>query len=95
MRLVQTDNNNQMDVTFLYKEKEASYKIGNRAGHLPVEVLQKYLDEYLKEHPGQELDYVHSEAAAEHIAKDGRGCAMIDQQHIQNTSCHKDQHGIQ
>lgn len=77
MRLVRTDNDNQADVTFLYKENEASYKIGNRAGHLPVELLQKYLDEYLKEHPKQELDYVHSEAAAEHIAEDGRGCAMI------------------
>ena len=39
--------------------------------------LQKYLDEYLKEYPERELDYVHSEAAAERIAKDGRGCAMI------------------
>ena len=77
MRLAQTDDDAQADVTFLYKENKSSYKIGNRAGHLPVELLQKYLDEYLKEYPEQELDYVHSEAAAEHIAKDGRGCAMI------------------
>ncbi len=77
MRLAQTDDDAQADVTFLYKENKSSYKIGNRSGHLPVELLQKYLDEYLKEHPEQELDYVHSEAAAEHIAKDRRGCAMI------------------
>ena len=77
MRLAQTDDDAQADVIFLYKENKSSYKIGNRAGHLPVELLQKYLDEYLKEYPEQELDYVHSEAAAEHIAKDGRGCAMI------------------
>ena len=77
MRLAQTDDDAQADVTFLYKENKSSYKIGNRAGHLPVELLQKYLDEYLKEYPEQELDYVHSEVAAEHIAKDGRGCAMI------------------
>ena len=77
MRLAQTDDDAQADVTFLYKENKSFYKIGNRAGHLPVELLQKYLDEYLKEHPEQKLDYVHSEAAAEHIAKDGRGCAMI------------------
>ena len=77
MRLAQTDDDAQADVTFLYKENKSSYKIGNRAGHLPVELLQKYLDEYLKEYPEQELDYVHSEAAAERIAKDGRGCAMI------------------
>ena len=77
MRLVQTDDDAQADVTFLYKENKSSYKIGNRAGHLPVELLQKYLDEYLKEHPEQELDYVHSEAAAEQIAEDGKGCAML------------------
>ena len=77
MRLAQTDDDAQADVTFLYKENKSSYKIGNRAGHLPVELLQKYLDEYLKEYPEQELDYVHSEATAERIAKDGRGCAMI------------------
>ena len=77
MRLAQTDDDAQADVTFLYKENKSSYKIGNRAGHLPVELLQKYLDEYLKEYPEQELDYVHSEAVAERIAKDGRGCAMI------------------
>lgn len=77
MRLAQTDDDAQADVTFLYKENKSSYKIGNRAGHLPVELLQKYLDEYLKEYPEQKLDYVHSEVAAEHIAKDGRGCAMI------------------
>ena len=77
MRLAQTDDDAQADVTFLYKGNKSSYKIGNRAGHLPVELLQKYLDEYLKEYPEQELDYVHSEAAAERIAKDGRGCAMI------------------
>ena len=77
MRLSVTDDDVQADVAFWYKENKSSYKIGNRAGHLPVELLQKYLDEYLQEHPEQELDYVHREAVAEQIAKEGRGCAML------------------
>ena len=76
MQLEATDDA-QADVTFLYKENKAAYRIGNRTGHLPVELLQKYLDEYLKHHPEQELDYVHSETAAEQIAEEGKGCAML------------------
>ncbi len=76
-QLMETGDDAQADVTFLYKENKAAYRIEKRAGHLPVELLQKYLDEYLQKHPGQELDYVHSEAAAEQIAEEGRGCAML------------------
>lgn len=69
MRLAQTDDDAQADVTFLYKENKSSYKIGNRLVTCRVELLQKYLDEYLKEYPEQELDYVHSEAAASILQK--------------------------
>lgn len=77
MRLTQSDDDNQADVTFLYKNSKTSYRIDNRSGHLPVELLQKYLDAYLKQHPKQVLDYVHSETAAEQIAEAGKGCTMI------------------
>lgn len=67
----------QADVTFIYEKRRSAYQIRSLAGHLPVELLQKYLDEYLETHAEQELDYVHSGAAAEQIAKEGRGCAML------------------
>lgn len=77
MQLAETEDSSLADVTFIYKENKAAYRIEKRAGHLPVELLQKYLDEYLKKYPKQELDYVHSETAAEQIAEEGRGCAVI------------------
>lgn len=47
------------ELCFLWKGKEKTAAIKNRGNRLPVEVLQKFLDIYLKNYPETVIDYIH------------------------------------
>ena len=55
----------------------ASYSIDGLNGRLPVDLLQKFLDEYLQTHKGSDIDYIHGESSVKQLAKDKQAIAIL------------------
>lgn len=54
---------------------DAPVRIENAINLLPVAVLQPFLDEYIAQHEGVSIDYIHGEDALEHLQEQG-ACAI-------------------
>ena len=48
-------------VQVIYNGMEITAAIANADGALPVDTLQRYLDDYLRRHPEVEIDYIHGD----------------------------------
>ncbi|MBQ8311773.1 MAG: DUF1015 domain-containing protein [Clostridia bacterium] len=59
-------------VQVLYGGMEITAAITNPDGAIPVDTLQRYLDDYLRRHPEAEIDYIHGDDVVRELAqKDG------------------------
>ena len=66
------------EVTLVQGGAQRGFAIQGRGDRLPVDVLQKYLDQACGERSGWSLDYVHGDADAAGLAKAARRrrCSM-------------------
>lgn len=65
------------DIILVQGTRRKGLRLPDAEGHLAVELLQHFLDAYLKEHAGMELDYVHSPEAVEELTGEGKACGML------------------
>ena len=59
-------------VTWCCGTESGELTLDSRLGHLPVGVLQTFLDRWLEEHPG-EIDYIHGDEALRRLSRE-KGC---------------------
>lgn len=76
MRLISIEED-RAELTVLCRGERSAFRIEGRGDHLPVELLQKYLDEAVARQDAWRADYVHSPLAAEEIARTGEGAAVL------------------
>ena len=65
------------DIVFLQGSGRAGIKLAGTKGRLPVELLQCFLDGYVREHSELEIDYVHSPETVKELAEDGKACGVL------------------
>jgi len=59
-------------VQVIYGGMEITAAIQTPDGAIPVDTLQRYLDDYLRRHPEAEIDYIHGDDVLRDLArKDG------------------------
>lgn len=56
------------DITFLFNGQKTGLSIRNAGNMLPIAVLQPFLDQYLQQNKGLEIDYVHEADAVENMS---------------------------
>ena len=64
------------DIVFIHKGGRRGVKLTAAGDHLPVDVLQTFLDRWLEAHPETEIDYVHGSAALEELSVKDGNCGM-------------------
>jgi hypothetical protein len=64
------------DIVFIQGDERIGVKLTDSGDRLPVDVLQEFLDKYLKAHPETEIDYVHGTAAVEELSKQEGNCGI-------------------
>jgi hypothetical protein len=64
------------DIVFIQGDERIGVKLTDSGDRLPVDVLQQFLDKYLKAHPETEIDYVHGTAAVEELSKQESNCGI-------------------
>ena len=67
MDLSETDAPQQIQV--LFGGMEVTAAIENPDGAIPVDTLQRYLDDYLRRHPEAEIDYIHGDDVLRALAQ--------------------------
>ena len=65
------------EVTLVQDGARRGFAIQGRGDRLPVDVLQKYLDQACGERSGWSLDYVHGDADAAGLAQSGATAALL------------------
>ena len=65
------------EVTLVQGGERRGFDISGRGDRLPVDVLQKYLDQACGEKSGWSLDYVHGDADAASLAQNGATAALL------------------
>ena len=66
------------DIVFHDGKKQLdAYSIEGLNGRLPIDLLQKFLDEYLQANKGTGIDYIHGEASVKQLARDKHGMAIL------------------
>ena len=66
------------DVVFHDGKKQLdAYSIEGLNDRLPVDLLQKFLDEYLQTHKDTGIDYIHGEASVKQLARDKHAIAIL------------------
>lgn len=58
----------QQEVQVIYNGMEITAAIENPDGAIPVDTLQRYLDDYLRRHPEVEIDYIHGDDVLRQLA---------------------------
>lgn len=59
------------------REDAEGMKLDGAGECLPVDILQQFLDEYVEEHPGISIDYVHGEETVKKIASNAGNCGIL------------------
>lgn len=66
------ENTDGQQVQVIFGDKERTVTISSPDGAIPVDTLQRYLDDYLRRHPEVEIDYIHGDDVLRELAqKDG------------------------
>lgn len=66
------------DIVFHDGKKQLdAYSIEGLNGRLPIDLLQKFLDEYLQANKDTGIDYIHGEASVKQLARDKHGMAIL------------------
>lgn len=64
------------DITFVFKGKETGLSLKGTNGRLPLDILQHFLDEYISQNIGIEIDYVHGEDALKSLSNKDNNCGI-------------------
>ncbi len=64
------------DIVFIHRGGRRGVKLTAAGDRLPVDLLQEFLDEWLKGHPETGIDYVHGSAALEELSLKEGNCGM-------------------
>lgn len=64
-------------VNYIFGDTKGSIVIENPEQQLTVGTLQKFIDEYISEHKGGEVDYIHGEDSVEALAKKENSIGFI------------------
>ena len=51
--------------------------VRGKGGRLPVQILQPFLDGYVRTHPGCSIDYIHGEQALRSLCASGKGAGIL------------------
>lgn len=73
----ETREASEADVTFVQKEWAYHLRLTDTKGRLAVEILQGFLDEYLRAHSELCLDYVHDEQAVVKLSEEQSACGIL------------------
>lgn len=65
------------DIVFIDTDNEKHLKLLNKDGRLPVDILQKFLDQYLQTHQNSIIDYVHGQDAVKKLSKQNGNCGIL------------------
>lgn len=63
-------------IVCLIGQKEETIYLDKSLGELPVAILQKFLDEYLQQHPGK-IDYIHGDDVVKDLASKANSIGFI------------------
>ena len=64
-----SEDSGAQQVQVLYGGMEITAAITNPDGAIPVDTLQRYLDDYLRRHPEAEIDYIHGDDVVRDLAQ--------------------------
>ena len=64
-----SEDSGAQQVQVLYGGMEITAAITNPDGAIPVDTLQRYLDDYLRRHPEAEIDYIHGDDVVRELAQ--------------------------
>ena len=64
-----SEDSGEQQVQVLYGGMEIAAAITNPDGAIPVDTLQRYLDDYLRRHPEAEIDYIHGDDVVRELAQ--------------------------
>ncbi|MBQ7305174.1 MAG: DUF1015 domain-containing protein [Clostridia bacterium] len=64
-----SEDSGEQQVQVLYGGMEITAAITNPDGAIPVNTLQRYLDDYLRRHPEAEIDYIHGDDVVRELAQ--------------------------
>lgn len=76
-RAEECSDEEKADFLFFQGNSRLGFKLSGTKGHLPVEILQRFLDEYLREHLELEIDYVHNAETVKELAEQGKACGIL------------------
>ncbi len=65
------------DIIFMNQDNKVHIKLLNEDGHLPIDILQKFLDQYLQTHQNSHIDYIHGQDAIEKLSKKKNNCGIL------------------
>lgn len=65
------------DIIFLQGGTQIGIGFGEDNKRLPVDLLQEFLDEYMKEFPQMSIDYIHGEETLRELAENEGNCGML------------------
>ena len=65
------------EITLVQNGERRGFAVSGRGERLPVDVLQKYLDQACGEKNGWSLDYVHGDEDAAGLAQNGAAAALL------------------
>ena len=65
------------DIVFIDETHDIHMKLRNTNNRLPVDILQRFLDQYLENHPASDIDYVHGQDSVEKLAHVKNNCGIL------------------
>jgi len=65
------------EITFLQGMQKISVKIKGLGSHLPLAVLQPFLDEVIRTNSEATIDYIHGENVVRELCKKGENCGIL------------------
>lgn len=65
------------DIVFIDQTNDIHIKLLNDDGLLPVDILQRFLDQYLESHQESSIDYVHGKEAVEKLSQQDNNCGIL------------------
>lgn len=65
------------EIVFIQNSKRKGFDISNKKHHLPVDILQCFLDDYLEKHKNTDIDYIHGEEVVNELTKGKNNCGIL------------------
>lgn len=65
------------EISFASIDLQIMFSITNKQNRIPVEILQTFLDAYLKDHPESLIDYIHGDDVLNTLCRDKGNCGIL------------------